>query len=302
MSISVIKLTNAKIVRVCSICRHFSADSSVCSHPRNQIRIFLVNWDIEHQIWDQIFGKQCLNVSTEKTSVIVTEPYFNFASIKDTTDEIIFENYGFASALRINGNWLLIYLYIFVFFLAGTLCALNYLEKHSDQQCCLLVDSGYSFTHIAPYCRGKLIKDGVIRLVWYFSCAVVSDRFIFFRISVGGKALTNQLKEWISYRQLDVLEETFVMNQCKEDVCYVSNNFDADMKIARFVSYIKLGGKFKKYWILFRLRGNRNTILREYVLPDFLNIDRGYVRKPGESKSDQQVYYICVDLYSFFSF
>ena len=45
------------------------------------------------------------------------------------------------------------------------------------------------------------------------------------RLDVGGLTLTNQLKEVISYRQLDVTEETFVVTQLKEDVSYVAADF-----------------------------------------------------------------------------
>lgn len=54
-----------------------------------------------------------------------------------------------------------------------------------------------------------------------------------FRIDVGGKVLTNLLKEWISYRQLNVMEETYVMNECKEDICYVADDFVKHMEIAK---------------------------------------------------------------------
>lgn len=57
---------------------------------------------------------------------------------------------------------------------------------------------------------------------------------LFFRIDIGGKALTNLLKEWVSYRQLNVLEETYVMNECKEDVCYVADDFQRHMDIAKY--------------------------------------------------------------------
>ena len=56
------------------------------------------------------------------------------------------------------------------------------------------------------------------------------------RINIGGKVLTNHLKEIISYRQLHVMDETYVMNQVKEDVCYVSQDFFGDMNIAKWVS------------------------------------------------------------------
>ena len=36
------------------------------------------------------------------------------------------------------------------------------------------------------------------------------------------------------YRQLMVMDETYVINQLKEDVCYVSQNFMKDMEIARW--------------------------------------------------------------------
>ncbi len=38
------------------------------------------------------------------------------------------------------------------------------------------------------------------------------------------------------FRQLMVMDETHVMNQMKEDVCYVSCQFNKDMETARFVS------------------------------------------------------------------
>lgn len=69
--------------------------------------------------------------------------------------------------------------------------------------------------------------------------------------------LTNHLKDIISYRQLHVMDETYVINQAKEDTCYVSLNFKDDMKIAS-------------------QHGPQNTIVKNYVLPDFNNIRRGY--------------------------
>uniref|UniRef100_A0A914W9Q4 Actin-related protein 6 n=1 Tax=Plectus sambesii TaxID=2011161 RepID=A0A914W9Q4_9BILA len=198
---------------------------------------FLVNWDVEHQVWDHTFGKECLNITCKDTCIVLTEPHCNFLSVKDATDEVLFEDYGFASALRTN---------------ASALSAFGYLDANPDERCCLIVDSGYSFTHIAPYCDGRVIKEAVLR------------------ISVGGKLLTNQLKEWISYRQLQVMEETYVMNQCKEDVCFVADDFEENMAIAR-------------------KRGAANNILRHYVLPDFLNVERGYVAMPGDSHDGEQI-------------
>jgi len=72
--------------------------------------------------------------------------------------------------------------FLFLLFTAGDLSCYNYMKKNSGTLCCLLVDSGYSFTHIVPYIKGKKLKQGIRR------------------IDVGGKMLTNHLKEIISYR------------------------------------------------------------------------------------------------------
>lgn len=204
---------------------------------------FLVNWDIEKQIWDYIFGKEVMKVDFSETTVLVTEPQFNFSSIKDAMDEILFEEYNFKAICR------------------STAAQLSAYKSHNDESekriMCLVVDSGYSFTHMVPVFNGKVLKKGVKR------------------INVGGKLLTNHLKEIISYRQLHVLDETYVMNQVKEDTCYVSDNFFRDMQFAK-------------------LRGAKNTVVRDYVLPDYTHIKRGYVKSAtemllGSKKENEQV-------------
>lgn len=84
-----------------------------------------------------------------------------------------------------------------------------------------------------------------------------------FRIDLGGKTLTNQLKDWISFREINVMEETYVVNECKEDCCFVSLNLEKDLEIAR-------------------LGQGKNTIRRDYVLPDFSDLMRGYIRGEDE--------------------
>nr|XP_033490349.1 actin-related protein 6 [Epinephelus lanceolatus] len=190
---------------------------------------YLVNWDVQRKVWDHLFGKEMFKVEFADTSVIITEPYFNFSSIQESMNEILFEEYQFQSALRIN---------------AGSLSAHHYFHTKPSELCCLVVDSGFSFTHIAPYCRSKKMNEGIRR------------------INVGGKLLTNHLKEIISYRQLHVMDETHVINQVKEDVCYVSQQFYKDMEISQ-------------------LKGEENTVVRDYVLPDFSSIKKGFC-KPQE--------------------
>ncbi|GAB5574134.1 actin-related protein 6 [Prionailurus iriomotensis] len=187
---------------------------------------YLVNWDVQRQVWDYLFGKEMYQVDFLDTNIIITEPYFNFTSIQESMNEILFEEYQFQAVLRVN---------------AGALSAHRYFRDNPSELCCIIVDSGYSFTHIVPYCRSKKKKEAIIR------------------INVGGKLLTNHLKEIISYRQLHVMDETHVINQVKEDVCYVSQDFYRDMDIAK-------------------LKGEENTVMIDYVLPDFSTIKKGFCK------------------------
>lgn len=46
---------------------------------------------------------------------------------------------------------------------AGALSAHRYFRDNPSELCCIIVDSGYSFTHIVPYCRSKKKKEAIIR-------------------------------------------------------------------------------------------------------------------------------------------
>jgi actin-related protein 6 len=56
-------------------------------------RGYLVNWEHQKTVWDYIFGKNCFNVETAAKNVVFTVPYFNFASIEEGLNEILFEEY-----------------------------------------------------------------------------------------------------------------------------------------------------------------------------------------------------------------
>lgn len=196
---------------------------------------YIVNWDIQKTVWDYIFSKECCPVNLSQSSVIVTEPPFNFPSNQEAMTEIFFEEYEVPSLLRINPSALSCY---------------NYRKTNTTSKCCIVVDCGYSFCHIVPYVNDVKVKAGIRR------------------IDVGGKLLTNHLKEILSYRQLHVMDETYVVNQVKEDSCFVSQQFFKDMEKTK-------------------LPLNKNPIVKDYVLPDFTTIRRGYLTDVG-TVGDQQ--------------
>ena len=122
-------------------------------------------------------------------------------------------------------------------------------------ECLLVIDSGYSHTTVTPLYRGRPIQQAIRRL------------------EIGGKFLTNALKEMLSIRQMDVREETYMVNQMKEDVCYVSGDFKADLEQARKGAS---GGQ--------RHVTDKGDVVVDYVLPDYTTRIRGETR-PHDAKT-----------------
>lgn len=85
------------------------------------------------------------------------------------------------------------------------------------------------------------------------------------RIDLGGKALTNYLKELVSYRSVNVMDETFLMDDVKEKLCFVSLDVSRDLQIAR-------------------KPGKENLLRCTYVLPDGVTHTRGFVKDPDEAQ------------------
>ncbi|CAH2002584.1 unnamed protein product [Acanthoscelides obtectus] len=199
-------------------------------------RGYITKWDVQKPIWDYVFSKKVCPI--DEHPVVLTQPLFNFNSIQDCIDEIFFEEYEVSSMFRLNPT---------------DLAYLKYTRDHRLRKTapCMIIDTGFSFTHIIPYINGNKYLSGVRRL------------------NVGGKLLTNHLKDIISYRQYNVMEETYVINQVKEDSCYVAQDVKKELSIA-----VKSGAE--------------NNIVRNYVLPDFNNIRRGYILENNSDAKENE--------------
>lgn len=113
-------------------------------------------------------------------------------------------------------------------------------------ECLLVVDAGHSHTTTTPLYHGRPLHGSIRRL------------------EVGGKTLTNQMKELIS-RTFDVHREDWLVGEIKEDVCYVSQAFNADLE------RVWKGGRHDP-------RRPDASVVVDYVLPDYETIKRGFAR------------------------
>ena len=186
-------------------------------------RGYVVNWDLLGDVWQRMCHADVLGIKPSETSVLVTEPLFCPNEIRDNMNEFIFEEMGFQVASKRPMHSLICAYFLFVrWCMAETIRWQRYcsmpapLLAYADHKCwdpdsvlsrtgCgILVDSGFSFTHTVPLYEGRIIHK---------ACR---------RIDLGGKALTNLLKETISNRQFNMMDETILINHIKERLCFVS--------------------------------------------------------------------------------
>ena len=76
-------------------------------------------------------------------------------------------------------------------------------------ECFMLVDSGYSHTTVTPMLYGRPVQRAIKRL------------------DVGGKTLTNLLKELASLRHWNLMDDSYLVSQIKEDTCFVKPRFQS---------------------------------------------------------------------------
>lgn len=143
-----------------------------------------------------------------------------------------------------------------------------------NPQCVTIVDSGFSFSHVIPYIDNKCVKNAVKR------------------VNVGGKLLTNYLKEIVSYRQWNMMDEYFLMNHVKEELCYVSRDFNKELTSSHLAAQTQrenLRAKKKNRKEEVKVSDYKGESLQKsYILPDFQNIMEGRVKGDEEELTNNE--------------
>ncbi|ERN14358.1 actin-related protein 6 [Amborella trichopoda] len=215
---------------------HPDNDPTSVTLRRPMDRGYLVNPDLQRDIWDRIFSS-LLKIQPSSTSLLLVEPLFNLPSIQRFTDELVFEEFGFSS-LCVADPPSLVHLY------ETSRCPKSLMAA---AQCSLVVDCGFSFMHAAPVVQNFTLNHAVKR------------------VGLGGKALTNYLKQLVSYRSVNLMDETVIMDHVKENLCFVSLDLQRDLQIAR-------------------KSGKENVFKCTYVLPDGVTYTKGFVKDIEEAQ------------------
>ncbi|KAI1977871.1 Actin- protein 6 [Ophidiomyces ophidiicola] len=213
----------------------------------------IVNWEAQREIWEHSFFDEKVARKPEvrckdpgDTTLVLTETPNAMVALQKNADEMIMEEWGFGGYLRCVGSPLNAWNEIHSLF--GDPIVQDGSSGASPAECVLVVDSGYSHTTITPVYQGRPLQRAIRRL------------------NIGGKFITNYLKELISIRHYNVMDETYVINKIKEAVCYVSSDFAGDLEKVQKSS--KKGGGDT----------SGDGILVDYVLPDPNAGTSGFVR------------------------
>ncbi|KYQ94358.1 actin related protein 6 [Tieghemostelium lacteum] len=162
---------------------------------------FVVDWDLEKEIWDSVLKRDDLKIKPTEYSLLLTEAPFALDEIRKSLYQVVFEKYRFKS-LSLQTP--------------ATLALLNHRQKTSTSAlsppCHLVVDCGYSWTTIIPHFQNTKLNYAIKRF------------------AVGGKLLTNYLRDLIGSRHQQSCDFSMKsLNQIKEKSCYLSMDFIRDL-------------------------------------------------------------------------
>ncbi|KAL4436635.1 hypothetical protein ABPG75_003774 [Micractinium tetrahymenae] len=209
-------------------------DVGVLALRRPVDRGFVVGWDLQREILARALKSLLGGVPPASCGLVLTEPYHNLPALREAAVRMAFAELGFSS----------VYLST-----PAPLSLRAHAARHpelpaSQAGCGLVVDAGFSFTHAVPVFDWRVLPAAVRR------------------IDLGGKALTNFMKELVSYRSINMMDEAYLLEHVKEQLCFVSQDVRADLAAART---------------------RRSPHRREYVLPDGLTDTWGHVRTEEEA-------------------
>ena len=209
----------------------------------------LVSWELESCIWDYcLYNPREFNGfdvgDTVGKHLVVSDTCMGLPELSKNMDQVIFEEYEFASLYRgctagfvpfnnINDDDNTQVLSENESVMSRGDVQTRTGSEYRDFQ--LVIDSGFDCTWIVPIIKGIPVYKAIKRL------------------DIGGRFLTGLLKETLSFRHYNVMDETILVNNIKETCLFVSPTSYQD-SFAR-----------------------RETTAVEYVLPDFQTSTLGYV-------------------------
>ena len=167
-------------------------DESNYRYIRPHCRGILVNFDYQMNIWSKLFIDSTGEKNMKGYSLTLSNPIVSPTRSKEKLLEILFEYYGFSSVCIMSGP--------------------QAASFTIDSPVQLIVESGNACRYVVPILRNNVMTDGVKRL------------------DIGGKLLTKILTQYICTKQVRLNDYYHTVENIKESMCYVSQDFKQDMR------------------------------------------------------------------------
>ena len=213
-------------------------DVSSLSLKRPVDRGYVIHWDLQKEIWSHGLKRVVAQYKGQVEGIVVSEPYMNLPSMHEEAKRILRDEMKFQSvAMLYPATMALLYM------AQSKAATEKSMAMHAGAG--LVIDIGFSFTHIVPIFDWHPIKSAIKR------------------IDLGGKALTNYMKELVSFRSMNMMKETNLMEHIREELCFVSENVEEDLQ---------------------KSKGKNSPFRVEWFLPDGVTSTWGYIRDQSQPR------------------
>ena len=210
------------------------SNASSLRHESPFDRGYVTDWPLERDIWARVLQHRLeLDVygssGLADCALLATEAPLTPALLRDSMAELVFETFRFGG-LRSQS--------------AASLTA--YGRYSADEPCALVLECGHSFCHAVPCFEAQPLAYAIRR------------------VDIGGKLLSNVLKERISYTSFNIDDIPMTVRKAKESLCYCAvPSLHAELRATAS------GG------------ARADALRRVFVLPDFSKEMHGYAVGEG---------------------
>ncbi|KAI5690441.1 actin [Leishmania braziliensis] len=184
-------------------------------------RGFIVDGGLQTRVWEHVLQHFAIE-SEEEVDVWLTVPFAAPKAAAQLLWLLCTRSFHFGSVTVVSSSFMSLIAYTFA---RGTLTLSSAARKRprgavdidageshdsgnnvTSGGTAVMVDVGFSATTVVPYVNYMPVHSSIVRL------------------DVGGKVLTNRLKEYISFSQINVMEDTWLINYIKERCCIVARH------------------------------------------------------------------------------
>ncbi|TID30491.1 hypothetical protein CANINC_000844 [Pichia inconspicua] len=216
-------------------------------------------WNLEHQIWDNTFiHNKCDSGNgdfLDDANLLYIETPVTLSKFQNMADQVLFEEYNIGSLVRTCAPALAPWLD------SDDKGTRNDGYKNFE----LVIDLGFEATWIVPMINGIPYYKAVKKL------------------PIAGKFLNSYLREIISFRHYNIVEEPVLVNAIKEQTCYVAEDFNAALNK------------------LTRLKQNSGNLIDSdmsmiYILPNNKTDFKGYTIRDKSKMTQNELFQLKLSL------